>query len=471
MRGVRFSNDSAAPFGLASLRKSNMEKITGEITIQRDENSEIEKETKNISDFKKKIEKTFSLEATEILKILLGGALFLRASDIHIEPMEEKAKIRIRIDGILQDIVFLPQKIYSLLLSRIKLLAGIKLNIADKPQDGRFALVLENLVVPKSSEVAGLSVKQGLDIEIRVSTLPAEYGESIVLRILNPKSLISLEDLGLREDLLKTFEAEIKKPNGMIIVTGPTGSGKTTTLYSFLKKLQKPEIKIITIEDPIEYKLEGISQTQVDESKGYNFANGLRSIMRQDPDVILVGEIRDFDTAQIALQAALTGHLVLSTLHTNDAAGTISRLVDLGVSPTSIAPALNMIVAQRLVRKVCKKCTKLTSVSREVFEKIKKGLGNLPKNLKMPALSKSLKIPQAKGCKFCNQTGYQDRIGIFETFLVDEELEKLILSSPSISEIKEGAIKKGMTTMYQDGLIKVIEGITTLEEVERVVAE
>jgi type II secretory ATPase GspE/PulE/Tfp pilus assembly ATPase PilB-like protein len=278
--------------------------------------------------------------------------------------------------------------------------------------------------------------------------------------------LISLEELGLREDLLKIFKREIKKPNGMIIITGPTGSGKTTTLYAILKEIQNPEIKIITIEDPIEYHLEGITQTQVDPKAGYDFANGLRAIVRQDPDVILVGEIRDFETAQIAIQAALTGHLVLTTLHTNDAAGTVARLVALGEKPVNIAPAINMAVAQRLVRKVCKKCSVLEKPSKEEFEKIREGLKNL--NVKIP---KDLKIKKARGCEDCNFTGYRGRTGIFETFLVDDEMEKFILTSPSISALKEMAQKKGMVTMYQDGILKVIEKVTTLQEVERVVGE
>jgi len=349
-------------------------------------------------------------------------------------------------------------------------LSEIKLNVADKPQDGRFSLVFTDL-----------------NIEIRVSTLPAEHGESIVMRILNPKSLIDLGELGLREDLFKTFQKEILKPNGMIIITGPTGSGKTTTLYAFLKRIQKPEIKIITIEDPIEYHLQGISQTQTDPEKGYDFASGLKSMMRQDPDVILVGEIRDLETAQIALQASLTGHLVFSTLHTNDAAGTIARLIDLGANPASISPAINMAVAQRLIRKVCPKCVKQSLASEENLQKIrtslaplnrtlnvshfKKALGHLSKEVKIPAIKKEIKIPQIKGCKFCNFTGYKGRIGIFEAFLVDDEMEKFILTYPSIAALKELAIKKGMVTMYQDGLIKVLEGETTIEEVERVTGE
>ncbi len=431
-----------------------IQKITGEIQISEEKTSEIEKQIKTISDLKKKIEGLLSVEATEILEVIFGGSLILAASDIHIEPEEERAKIRIRIDGLLQDLIYLPLQNYNLIISRLKLISGLKLNITDKPQDGRFSIIMKD--VP---------------IEIRSSSLPAEYGESLVMRILNPKSLIDLEKLGLRDDLLRSFEREIKKPNGIIIVTGPTGSGKTTTLYSFLKKLATPEIKIITIEDPIEYKLEGISQTQVDESKGYTFANGLRSIMRQDPDVILVGEIRDFDTGQIALQAALTGHLVLSTLHTNDAAGTIPRLIDLGVNTSSIAPAINMAIGQRLVRKVCPKCVKFVPISPEILTKIKKDLSNLPNSVKTPVLNKSLKIPQAKGCSFCNQTGYRGRVAVFEAFFADPEMEKFILSSPSVTEMKELAIKKGMVPMYQDGLIKIIEGVTTLEEVERITGE
>jgi len=430
------------------------QKITGEVLISSENFQAIEKEIKSISDLKNKIELLASEEATEILETVLGGALVLGASDIHIEPEEEKAKIRLRVDGLLQDVSFIPSNNYGTLLSRLKLLSGLKLNISDKPQDGRFSLVIKDL-----------------PIEIRSSSLPGESGEFIVLRILNPKSLISLEDLGLREDLYKLFEREIKQPNGMIIVTGPTGSGKTTTLYSFLKKLAKPEIKIITIEDPVEYKIEGISQTQVDNEKGYNFASGLKSIMRQDPDVILVGEIRDFETAQIALQSALTGHLVLSTLHTNDAAGTISRLIDLGVSPNSIAPALNMAIAQRLVRKVCPKCSEPTTTSLETIEKIKKGLKSLPKSIKIPTINNLTKIIKPKGCKYCDQTGYKGRIGLYETFLIDPEMEKFILKSPSVSELKDLAIKKGMVTMYQDGLIKILQKITTLEEVERVTGE
>ena len=429
-------------------------KITGEVVIPSEISTEIKKEIKNISEFEEKIKAFLEKRVTEILEIILGGAIFLDVSDIHIEPRKENAKLRIRIDGILEDVLLLDKKIYENLLSRIKLLSGIKLNITNRPQDGRFSIIIDKAT-----------------IEIRTSTLPAEFGESIVLRILNPKSLINLETLGLREDLLEIFDKEIKKPNGMIIVTGPTGSGKTTTLYAFLEKIQNPEIKVITIEDPIEYHLAGISQTQVNPRAGYDFANGLKSIMRQDPDVILVGEIRDLETASIALQAALTGHLVLATLHTNDTAGTIARLQALGEKPVNIAPAINIIIAQRLVRKVCKKCAEFEKTPHQFLEKLKKEFKNLPPQVKIPEIGEELKIPKIKGCKDCNFTGYRERIGIFEAFLVDDEMENFILTSPSISSLRKKVIEKGMVTMKQDGLIKVLEGITTIEEVERVTGE
>ena len=429
-------------------------KITGLIEISPTTLEEIQKGIKNISDLKEKIETILKKNVTEILEVIMGGATTLDASDIHIEPLEEKVKIRARLDGILQDVLLIERNLYENLLSRIKLLSGIKLNITDRPQDGR------------------LSVKiLDVSIEVRVSTLPAEYGESIVLRILNPKSLMDLEVLGLRKDLLNLFKKEIKKPNGMIIVTGPTGSGKTTTLYAFLKKIQNPEIKIITIEDPIEYHLKGVSQTQVAPEKGYDFANGLKSIVRQDPDVILVGEIRDLETASISLQAALTGHLVLTTLHTNDAAGTIARLQALGEKLVNIAPAINITIAQRLVKKVCKKCAKLEKPRPEELKKMQQVFKKIPKEVKIPKISEKIKIPRPFGCRDCNFTGYRGRVGIFEAFLVDDEMEKFILSTPSIAALREEAIKKGMVTMYQDGLIKVLEGIATLEEVERVTGE
>ncbi len=430
-------------------------KLLGSVSISPKIIEEVKSQVKDIGGFKKKIEEYLVSSVTDLLDVILYGAIALDVSDIHIEPQEKEARLRIRLDGILQDVVFFEQSVYHHLISRLKLLSKLKLNITDKPQDGRFTIEVDELL-----------------IEVRTSSLPAEYGESIVMRILNPKSLISLDDLGLRPDLYETFKKEIDKPNGMIIVTGPTGSGKTTTLYAFLKKIQNPEIKIITIEDPIEYHLTGVSQTQVAPEKGYDFSDGLRSIVRQDPDVILVGEIRDLETSKIALQAALTGHLVLSTLHTNDAAGTIPRLVDLGVDPSSIASGLKMAVAQRLTRKVCKKCSTLVAPSAEELISIKKGLKILPKEIKITDLDK-VQIAKAKegGCEACNFTGYKGRQGLFEAFLVDSEMERFILTNPPVSAVRELAIKKGMVTMWQSGLIDIVEGKTTMDEVLRVVEE
>ena len=430
-------------------------RLLGSVTISPKIIEEIEAQVKDSGGFKNKINEYLAGNVTELLDVILYGAIALNVSDIHIEPQEDEARLRIRLDGILQDVVFFDHNAYHHLLSRLKLLSKLKLNITDKPQDGRFTIEVNDLL-----------------IEIRTSSLPSEYGESIVMRILNPKSLISLDDLGLREDLYETFKKEIEKPNGMIIVTGPTGSGKTTTLYAFLKKIQDPEIKIITIEDPIEYHLKGVSQTQVAPEKGYDFSDGLRSIVRQDPDVILVGEIRDLETAKIALQAALTGHLVLSTLHTNDAAGTIPRLVDLGVDPSSIASGLKMAVAQRLVRKICKNCSTLEKPTAKELAEIKKGLKNLPKTVKAPDFDKIMIAREKEGgCEVCNFTGYKGRLGLYEAFLVDSELERYILTNPPVSSIREMAIKKGMVTMYQSGLIDIALGITTFEEVARVVEQ
>jgi len=430
-------------------------KLLGSVIISPEIIKEVEKDVKSINAFKKKIEEHIEGNITNLLDVILFGSIILDSSDIHIEPQESDSRLRIRLDGVLQDVIFFEENIYHSLISRLKLLSKLKLNIADKPQDGRFTIEIGDSL-----------------IEIRTSSLPAEYGESIVMRILNPKNLIGIDELGLRKDLYKTFGREIQKPNGMIIVTGPTGSGKTTTLYAFLKKIQNPEIKIITIEDPIEYHLKGVSQTQVAPEKGYDFSDGLRSIVRQDPDVILVGEIRDLETAKIALQAALTGHLVLSTLHTNDAAGTIPRLVDLGTDASSIAPALKMAVAQRLIRKTCKKCSTSSKPTAKELDEIKKGLKGLPSEIKLPDLNKiEIKRIKEKGCEFCNFTGYKGRQGLFEAFLVDSQMEKFILTNPPVSSVRDLAIKKGMVTMYQSGLIDVVMGNTTLEEVLRVVEE
>jgi len=432
------------------------ERITGKIIIPDKKTAQIKKAIKHAKDFTKEIEKNIRQETTDLVETIMLAGIILSASDIHFEPEEKSVRLRIRLDGMLHDVSNIPNDIYHSLLSRIKLLASLKLNVHDKPQDGSFTINMGKTMP---------------EIEIRTSSLPASFGESIVMRILNPESLKSIEELGLRQDLLEIFKKEIAKPNGMIIVTGPTGSGKTTTLYAFLKYLLKPEIKIITIEDPIEYRLKGISQTQVDQKKGYDFASGLRSIVRQDPDVILVGEIRDLETAKISLQAALTGHLVFSTLHTNDAAGTIPRLTSLGAEPVNIGPAINMIVAQRLVRRICKKCAIKRKITKKEFEKMTSVLKGVSKETDIPKFNMDSEILEPNGCPECNFTGYKGRVAILEAFLRTDEIESLILKKPSIPEIKKAAFKDGMLTMFQDGIMKVIQGLTTIEEIQRVATE
>ncbi|MDD5146838.1 MAG: GspE/PulE family protein [Candidatus Pacebacteria bacterium] len=427
-----------------------MNQITRQIQVDPKRLTQIKKACLNIPALKKEIESTVNKDMTQLIELILVGAIELGVSDVHFEPEEKRAKLRFRIDGLLQDILFIDLATYRTILSRLKLLSEIKLNISAKAQDGRFTVVLEDK-----------------NIEIRVSSLPAGFGEAIVMRVLSAKDVMDLKELGIREDALAAFDKEIRKPNGLVLITGPTGSGKTTTLYAVLKRIVQPELKIVTIEDPIEYRLPGISQTQVDPDKGYDFANGLEAIVRQDPDVILVGEIRDPGTAKMTIQAALTGHLVLSTLHTNDAAGTVARLQALGEIAANIAPALSLAIGQRLVRKVCQKCKTLETISPAELELFKKHLSKLPKGIKAPALTASTKLPKAKGCSDCNLTGYRGRIGIFEFFLVDDELENFILKSPSIVDLRTKAEEKGMISMFCDGLMKILEGITTLDEVQR----
>ncbi len=387
----------------------------------------------------------------EVLNSVLLGALVQRASDIHIEPGDVHVRLRYRVDGLLHDIMLdFPKEPYARLMARIKLLSKLKLNVTSEPQDGRFSLVLP----------------EGKEIEIRVSVIPSEYGETAVLRVLYQDALtMSLDSLGLRADDLAMLEEELQAPNGMILNTGPTGSGKTTTLYVFLRHKQSSEMKIITIEDPIEYHLEGIEQTQVDRDAGYDFASGLHSIMRQDPDVILVGEINDKETADIGIQAALTGHLVFSTIHANDAPGAIPRLIDLGVKPASIGPALNLVIAQRLLRRLCPECRVAAPVGDATKTKIKAFIAALPKRVQKPALETAA-LYDAKGCDACGGIGYRGRVGVFELFRVDDAVEKAINTDPSEVRLQELAAGQGMTTVQQDGMLKALQGLTTLEEVQ-----
>lgn len=389
---------------------------------------------------------------TEIVTIIIASSLKTDASDIHIEAGEEDVKIRFRIDGILHTVASLPSNLWQQIISRIKLLSKIKINIDSIPQDGRFTIFL---------------TKEKIDV--RVSTVPTAYGESVVMRLLRSSSVgLKFEDLGLRDEAFKLLEQEIKKPNGMIITTGPTGSGKTTTLYAILNKLNNEETKIITLEDPIEYKLNGINQSQIDYGKGYTFAKGLRSILRQDPDVVMVGEIRDEETAEIAVNAALTGHLVISTLHTNSAAGSIPRFLAMNVQPFLLAPALNAIIGQRLVRKLCQYCKRSAKLDEVTKTKVISLLSNLPeKYLQQQNINLSqLNFFEAPGCSHCHDLGYKGRIGIYEVMVMNETVEKIILSGQATEyKLQEIANQAGMITMVQDGILKALDGITSLEEV------
>ena len=434
----------------------------GSIEISGDVIIELSNDIKTILDVKTKIEtagKDSIHFTSHVLQTVLAGAIKLDASDIHIEPSEVTVSVRYRLDGVLQEVIILPIKFFHLLASRIKLISGVKITNTQIAQDGRYSIFIN-----------------GEEISVRVSLIPGAYGESVVMRLLNPKSIrVGMEELGIPNNLFKLIDTEIRKPNGMILLTGPTGSGKTTTLYSFLQRIYSKEVKIITIEDPIEYHLAGITQTQADNESGYTFASGLRSALRQDPEVIMVGEIRDHETAEIAIEAALTGHIVFSTLHTNNAAGVIPRFIDLGVNPKILVSALSLSIAQRLVRKVCQKCATFRPAEKIEVEEINmildQALAN-SKNLESYEVKKSDNYEMAviHGCEACNFTGYKGRIGIFEAIYNDESIQKIIPNNPSEHEIELVADKQGILNMKEDGIVKVIKKVTTLDEVKSVVS-
>lgn len=426
----------------------------GEVDLGAGEIAEVAAKVKNLEEAKPQITEVLNSKAqnrvSRLVEILLGAAIAIDASDIHIEPEEKTVRIRLRLDGILQEVLSFDFATYHLLNSRIKILAGLKLNLKEAAQDGRFSVNLKEMA-----------------IEVRTSTLPGAYGESIVMRLLNPKSIsVPLEALGMHPVLLEIVNAEIAKPNGMLLTTGPTGSGKTTTLYALLCKIHTPGVKIITIEDPIEYHLAGIVQTQIEKDKNYTFASGLRAALRQDPDVIMVGEIRDEETAEIAINASLTGHLVFSTLHTNNAAGTFPRLVDLGVNPKVITSAITLAMAQRLVRKLCDSCKKKTPLSPKDAARLEQILTALPSVLRQKTPEN---IFTSVGCPKCNSTGYKGRIGVYEAIRTDSAIEKIVRENPSEREIEAVARPQGIPNMQQDGILKVFAGITSLDELERVI--
>ena len=393
---------------------------------------------------------------TKIVAVVLRHAVDGGASDIHIEPTREKLRIRFRLLGILHSSIFLPIRVHPAVVSRIKILSNLKIDETRIPQDGRFSTKIDDK-----------------DIDFRVSTFPTTLGEKVAIRVLDPAmGLKRLEELGLESRNFEVVKRAIEKPFGMILATGPTGCGKTTTLYAILQILNKEGVNIITLEDPVEYFIEGVNQSQIKPEIGYDFATGLRHMVRQDPDIIMVGEIRDEETAALATHAALTGHIVLSTLHTTDALGVIPRLIDLGVRPYLIPPTLSCATAQRLVRRLCDNCKEEIKPKKEIAELILKEVENLPlqikKNIK---IKKPLKIFKAVGCRDCNGSGFSGRVALFEVLEMTASLSDLILKIPSVKLLQEEAKRQGMVGMFQDGILKVLNGITTIEEVLRVAEE
>lgn len=425
----------------------------GVLTISNESIQKMLAELKTVKDVANHVNENIGSKDTHrisrVLEIIMAGALSMGASDVHLEPEDPYVRMRYRLDGVLMEMITFDHPTYRLIVSRIKLLSGLKLNIKNMAQDGRFSIVVNDK-----------------EIEIRTSILPGNYAETIVMRILDPTTIgLSLEELGFDKYLLDIFMHEINRPNGMILNTGPTGSGKTTTLYAFLSAVHKPEIKIVTIEDPIEYHLTGVVQTQV--SKNYSFAQGLRSTLRQDPDVIMVGEIRDGEVASTAVHAALTGHLVFSTIHTNNAAGTFPRLIDMGIQSEILGSSVNVAMAQRLVRRLCQHCRQSTPITGKEREIIDRLMTNAPHPEDMPENRDMMWLP--KGCEKCGGIGYKGRIGIVEAIFMDEEMEKTVRATSSEREIWRAAAHQQIRRMAQDGVVKTLKGITSLDEVGRTV--
>ncbi len=393
---------------------------------------------------------------TKIVAVILRHAVEGRASDIHIEPTRDRLRVRFRLLGILHSSIFLPLKTHPAVVARIKILSNLKIDETRIPQDGRFSAIID-----------------GNSIDFRVSTFPTTLGEKVAIRVLDPTiGLKTFGELGLEKRNLEVVKAAIGRPYGLILATGPTGCGKTTTLYAILQVLNKEGVNVVTLEDPVEYFIEGVNQSQVRPEIGYDFAIGLRHIVRQDPDIVMVGEIRDQETASLATHAALTGHIVLSTLHTSNAIGVIPRLIDLGTQPYLIPPTLSIAIAQRLIRKLCDNCKKRLLPKKEVKDLILKEFESLPPQAKKDfEIPKPLYIWQAVGCKECGNEGFTGRIGLFEILSMTNELSDIILKEPSEREISKDAERQGMVTMKQDGILKVLAGVTTIEEVLRVAEE
>ena len=426
-----------------STHEEDVEKVMQSLDLgETDIELQAEQEDLAMADLEKAAEEA---PIVKLVNLVLTDAVKRGASDIHIEPYEKEYRVRFRIDGMLQTIMNPPAKLKDAITSRIKIMA--KLDISEKrlPQDGRIMLKMN----------VGGKKKQ---LDYRVSTLPTLWGEKIVLRLLDKENLrLDMTKLGFESESLVKFEKAILKPYGMVLVTGPTGSGKTNTLYSSIARLNQPDTNIMTAEDPVEFQIAGVNQVQMKESIGLNFAAALRAFLRQDPNIILVGEIRDFETAEIAIKAALTGHLVLSTLHTNGAPETISRLMNMGIEPFLVATSVHMIVAQRLVRRICKDCGEELDLPVQAL--IEAGF--------TPEEAKRIKVRKGRGCSICNNSGYKGRCGLYEVMEIDDEIRELVLVGASAVELKKKAIERGMLTLRRSGLIKVMEGVTTLEEVAR----
>ncbi|HKW76587.1 MAG TPA: type IV-A pilus assembly ATPase PilB [Terriglobales bacterium] len=426
----------------SSANEENVDELLASMGDEADVELQSEQEEMDLSELEKSADEA---PIVKLVNIILTDAVKKGASDIHIEPYEKEYRVRFRIDGVLQNIMSPPMKLKDAITSRIKIMA--KMDISEKrlPQDGRIMLKMQ----------AGGRRKQ---LDFRVNCLPTLWGEKVVLRLLDKENLrLDMTKLGFEPESLEKFQRAVLKPYGMVLVTGPTGSGKTNTLYSSVSLLNKPDTNIMTAEDPVEFQLNGVNQVQMKESIGLNFAASLRAFLRQDPNVILVGEIRDFETAEIAIKAALTGHLVLSTLHTNGAPETISRLMNMGIEPFLVATAVHLICAQRLVRRICSECREEVPLPPQA--KIEAGF--------TPEEAKTAKIFKGRGCSLCNSTGYKGRAGLYEVMEVDDEIRELILIGASAVELKKKAIEGGMITLRRSGLIKVKDGVTTLEEVAR----
>lgn len=408
-----------------------------------------EKELQELASLGEKIKNVSSEEAVYLINV---GALRAGSSDIHLEAEDHYVRARFRIDGLLHQVFTIDKSVWTNISNQLKYMSKLKVNVSNVPQDGRFFFVVNDR-----------------KIDVRVSVLPTEYGESFVMRLLDSgRHLVSFEELGYSGQYLQKIENLTKISHGMILMTGPTGSGKTTSLYTMLAKFNKPEAKIITLEDPIEYHLEGISQSQVNEKGGYTFGGGLRSILRQDPEVIMIGEIRDLETAETAAQAALTGHVLLSTLHTNSAIETIPRLTNIGLPAFMVGPALHTIIAQRLARRLCDNCQEQKPIPKSTLDELTRTLASIKSVRPSETIVIPETLPVSKGCEICSHTGYKGRVCIIEMLEVDFEMKDLILNKASTTKMIESARRKGMITMREDGVLKVIQGITTLEEVHRV---